>query len=664
MTKTPYVRAVLSGLGFALVGMIVIGLAGSIGMVVAGLTSLRLAGALHEHVLDPAAEVAGVVVMLLAGYVAASHVERRKVLVGVMTGLLPTLAITLLAMAAAAALGYWRELAALGAWPFVWGAAIGALPPAIGALVQRRRGGDPVRVGRLIGLTFAYALLTLGGLAVAGVVMVLLFYKGDYAPLATWHIGAIGAAFALVPACALFLLHRRGGLVVCLFKRPAGIASLIALAVPTALFVRAELVTYPSEEPLHSVMREMNARYALPPRRNAAPIWLEAFAAIDRDAVPDDLPADGLWDPAENEQWARWLADTEEAVRLARLAAARPDSYFDVVTWEDEDDPYEEGELRLTIGDGFGREPKQLAWAITARARRSDLSVEDSLAMTGIAVELASGLRRGGRWRMLVSAVCESIAMGAVRARLSAPDLSAADLRRIEAFLRDWSASRSLDRDHWRLVARLTSYEMLETTIAFDSDSVWSFLGMHMMPRPYLLGILEEGLAEFEEDLRVLPLHEVARKHKPQGGFLWGLPGDNQWEGMYLMMENLLVGERAGPLTRHIERGAQLAVLRGYVAARICLAETGRLPQTWDDLVPDCIAAVPEDPYTGRPLMLRAEAGRTIVYSLGANGEDESGEGFFTDQEKATARDEAEERGEWFDWFEQPDDVPLAVTAE
>jgi len=71
-----------------------------------------------------------------------------------------------------------------------------------------------------------------------------------------------------------------------------------------------------------------------------------------------------------------------------------------------------------------------------------------------------------------------------------------------------------------------------------------------------------------------------------------------------------------------------LALVR---AARVAVAieqyrreHTEAMPSRLDDLVPVYLAAVPVDPYSGQPLLLRTEARSYAVYSLGPNRRDDS----------------------------------------
>jgi hypothetical protein len=48
-------------------------------------------------------------------------------------------------------------------------------------------------------------------------------------------------------------------------------------------------------------------------------------------------------------------------------------------------------------------------------------------------------------------------------------------------------------------------------------------------------------------------------------------------------------------------------------------------PARAEELVPDYLTSLPIDPFTGKPLMMTADAGGYVVYSAGANRRDEGG---------------------------------------
>ena len=53
--------------------------------------------------------------------------------------------------------------------------------------------------------------------------------------------------------------------------------------------------------------------------------------------------------------------------------------------------------------------------------------------------------------------------------------------------------------------------------------------------------------------------------------------------------------------------------------------QSGRFPQSIDELVPDLLPERPLDPFSGRDLVFRAEPQRIVIYSLGSNGVDDGG---------------------------------------
>ena len=65
--------------------------------------------------------------------------------------------------------------------------------------------------------------------------------------------------------------------------------------------------------------------------------------------------------------------------------------------------------------------------------------------------------------------------------------------------------------------------------------------------------------------------------------------------------------------------GAACAVVRFHRA-------NGAWPRTWGDVVPAYLAAVPEDPWTGKPARMAGQGGEFRVWSLGEDGNDEGGD--------------------------------------
>ncbi len=66
-------------------------------------------------------------------------------------------------------------------------------------------------------------------------------------------------------------------------------------------------------------------------------------------------------------------------------------------------------------------------------------------------------------------------------------------------------------------------------------------------------------------------------------------------------------------------------------AAAACAAERfrlehGRLPDQWQEVVPQYLAAVPIDPFTGKPMLLHRLENGLVIYSIGVDGKDDQGD--------------------------------------
>jgi hypothetical protein len=53
--------------------------------------------------------------------------------------------------------------------------------------------------------------------------------------------------------------------------------------------------------------------------------------------------------------------------------------------------------------------------------------------------------------------------------------------------------------------------------------------------------------------------------------------------------------------------------------------DNGRYGEKLDDLAPKYLASVPEDLFTGKPLVYRPLGNGYVLYSVGVNGKDEGG---------------------------------------
>jgi hypothetical protein len=122
-------------------------------------------------------------------------------------------------------------------------------------------------------------------------------------------------------------------------------------------------------------------------------------------------------------------------------------------------------------------------------------------------------------------------------------------------------------------------------------------------------------------------LHYAAMKHYDAEAAL-GLKGS---EVLLFAMPNavgkILCGLTVPALAKALERKCRtecnIAGARLLLALAIYEKANGCLPETLDDLVPACIAAIPLDPYDGKPF--RYVFSKGIVYSVGKDLKDDGG---------------------------------------
>lgn len=119
-----------------------------------------------------------------------------------------------------------------------------------------------------------------------------------------------------------------------------------------------------------------------------------------------------------------------------------------------------------------------------------------------------------------------------------------------------------------------------------------------------------------------------------------------------VLVANMILAEVC-PAFSHIDGGRVRLLARGRLA-RLAVAlaafrvETGEYPESLSQLVPEYLAAIPIDPYSGQALRYHALGDACRVYSVGANLRDDGGE--------AASSEDRKER-------DPPDDIAIDMPA-
>lgn len=66
-------------------------------------------------------------------------------------------------------------------------------------------------------------------------------------------------------------------------------------------------------------------------------------------------------------------------------------------------------------------------------------------------------------------------------------------------------------------------------------------------------------------------------------------------------------------------------LISGELALRCCQSEKSSLPARLDQLVPNYLSRVPQDPFSGKPLIYRPKGTNWLLYSVGTDGVGDGG---------------------------------------
>ncbi|MBI3463711.1 MAG: hypothetical protein HY000_11740 [Planctomycetes bacterium] len=106
--------------------------------------------------------------------------------------------------------------------------------------------------------------------------------------------------------------------------------------------------------------------------------------------------------------------------------------------------------------------------------------------------------------------------------------------------------------------------------------------------------------------------------------------GENWSQPTLGSMRSMLSRQQAGAIANRVVALAKATALNRAAEAALGVERYrrrhGRLPERLEDVVPEFLPAVPEDPFTGQPLRYAIEDGGFVVYSVGPDGVDDRGQ--------------------------------------
>lgn len=333
------------------------------------------------------------------------------------------------------------------------------------------------------------------------------------------------------------------------------------------------------------------------PKPNALDLYRQAFELI--------AASKGYGDERDRRAMRAYLKENREALRLLRKALRGecrlplPKDYFDMATH---------------LMAGFRSGARLLS--MQASARREHARYLDAAQASIHAMRLGHDVATQRTLiSLLVGIACEAIGRQALEQTI--PHMSARD---------------SLTAIQWLQEAEKERIPFVETV-----------QGEAMFPRRTFIAFTQElaspdaDLAEVERQNELPPgsLTDLAKSWRAMDKLIaasLGRANQPYWQPVpEIKAQDALAELFVSPdLLRsgrtHVTRGeAQLHLAVPHLAAHAYWQNEGKPPAILDALVPDYLAEVPTDPFSGKPLQSSARDGEFVVYSVGPDGVDDGG---------------------------------------
>ncbi len=580
-------------------------------------------------------------IMAISGYVAAARVPSHKVRAGFLLALL----IGILAISGRF-IGGLPDPEDLLTLMYVLICAL--VFPALGAFAEKKwfPRKQPLRLGRRMWSATAYAALPMGlFLPVISLLQLALYPGGEYQEGVPEQAALFGGAQpehisraliasgigVLLIGYAAFTLVKTKGWKKGLTKNAYVYVTLCAMVAFGVAFVRRHSANRPDVEVQRRKAQELDKAFDLTDQMNGATLYMKAGASVSRQDLPKELLDEYRWREAESSDVTEWLQQQEDAVRLAIEASNRRTIQF----------PYQlkAEELGWSLAD-----PWRLSHALGGKARLLAASgqVAEALKCVGAIHRMGTALSSQTVLHFSCGIGLRERAVRIMREILARPELDRADLELIAAKLREWAEIEAPTRQQWQqIVDWEMGWEFNELLSRARQESISTYFGTQCLRRTEMIQFQRSLLNEILESETWLGMRPRFEDVSRRGGayaydslsapFTGEITRKIRGLAMWVSGADLL----NSTATHLLNDQARVRLLWSYSVVRLYELQEGALPGSWDDLVPDYLHDVPQDPWSEQPLKLRPTDSGLAIYSLGDNGEDDGGYGYFWSDEAA-----------------------------
>ena len=410
----------------------------------------------------------------------------------------------------------------------------------------------------------------------------------------------------------------------------------IALAVAAALhlmtFWNLDLAMWQRLETLRAEAGALALSVApprIPDRDNAALVYQQAFAKM----------GDSPWPKVYDEKWYKWLQpgdtgfDSKDAelrdflnrqaatLALLREAGNKPGCYFEC----DYSRPSFEWSP-LTEWQKLGGAARLLALDARCKAADHDLhgALVDCRAILAMAEHTSSD---PGLISLLVAVAVDMNGMPTLQDVLASAPASAEDIGALE-FSCNFSYQRAFQRalrmeeacgQAWFYDVATEKISLLPVAASSRGErfSCPSTLVAAPLYRLFLMEDDQEAYSRFMKQCQQLASQPYFQSKA-------------DWEGLKttgILTRLLLPGSNlyCQCSERMTQADAQRSLLRLALATYRFQAVHGRLPNNTEELMPEFIPVVPQDPFDGKPLRMKKTDGGVVLYSIGPDMTDDDG---------------------------------------
>lgn len=365
----------------------------------------------------------------------------------------------------------------------------------------------------------------------------------------------------------------------------------------------------------------------VPDRLNAALVYEQALEVmLPQDGLPEALQGlrtrwwreQGPHLATESSELETFLQQQEQALVLLRRAAAMPDCFFD------------NGPDRFNIAvvlPGLGR-PRRVARLLAWNARYEATHGRMGAALRNVA-DMYRVAEHSESDPMLISVLVtisiDALATRTLDAVLASAEPTAEDLTAIR-FETSFSAQRSMQRAFrgeealgLSFYGALARNEMLGSPALFGTSLPVTRVNV----APYRVFMMSQDVAAYRNFMAKMRHFAGQPYYKVQPAVL--------------AYEASLADNSPGLLTRIIVpalSAANKSAVEGDALHRLAMlglamaryyAEHKEYPDRLQELVPEYIAAVPVDPFDGKPMKMRIAERRIVLYSIGRDMTDDQG---------------------------------------